>query len=196
MIFDSYFKEIKTADISQLSSLVEKFINEWNENQFINEFEYKFTKNDFFDLVCEKIIDNGVYPMSVHKLLVEELTGKQAKSIINNLPLSNEIVSDYEAKFLASNKVYEKIDFIEARGIKFETFQDNILKCGDFRALKYFANTVEKANIKTMINRLVASRIKYPAQSTKRLAENRNLCAYLKALETKRALNNISNLDK
>ena len=35
MIFDSYFKEIKTADNSQRSSLVEKFINEFYNADYV-----------------------------------------------------------------------------------------------------------------------------------------------------------------
>ncbi len=196
MTFEKYFEDLKVANNEELPALVIKFMNEWNENQIVNEFEHKYVKNDFFNLVCKKIIDNGAYPMSIHKLLVDELSGKQAKMVINCLPLSTEMVSDYEAKFLATNQLYEKIDFIEARGVNFEAMQNSILKDSDLKALKYYANTVEKANIKIIINRLMLARSRYPSYASKKMMENRSLCAYLEVLDEKRNFSRKIDLEK
>ncbi len=196
MTFEKYFEKLETANDEQLSTLVVDFMNEWNENRFVNEFEHKLTKIEFLNTACKKFIDNGTYPEGIHKLLVDELSGKQAKMLINSLPLSTEIVSDYEAKFLATKQVYEKIDFIEARGINFDAMQNSILKNSDLKTLKYYANTVEKANIKIIIGRLVSARTRYSVKNLKIMEENRNLCAYLKALDAKRSFNRQAYVEK
>jgi len=196
MTFEKYFENLQTANGEQLYDLVKDFMNEWNQNPLVNEFEHKTTKNEFFNLVCKKIILEGVYPASIHKLLVDELTGKQAKMVINNLTLSKECVLDYEAKFLATNLLYEKIDFIEARGINFDAMQNSILKKCDLKAVKYYADTVEKANIKLIVSRLITARSRYSSRASKKLQENRNLCSYLLALNEKRNCRKKNDLEK
>lgn len=186
MEFEKYFEEIENCDIESLNQIVVSFVNEWNENPFVNEFEHKTLKEKFFNQVCDKIIEFKKYPMDIHSYLVDEFLGKQAKELINNMRLPKKIVKDYETKFLETNKVYEKIDFIEARGIDFKAMEKSTLCIADFKALKHYANTVEKANIALILNKLNEARTRYSIRSPKKTAENKNLCAYLKLLKQKR----------
>ena len=188
MEFKKYFEEIKNCDNATLEKTVIDFINEWNKNPLVNEFEYKMTKEKFFDLVCDKIIESKNYPIDIHSYLVNELLGKQAKKIINNMRLPQKIVKDYETKFLETKNVYEKIDFIETNGIDFDLLEKSILSNANFKILKYYADNIENANIPLIINKLNVARVKYSTHNSKKTAENKNLCTYLESLKKKREL--------
>jgi len=153
--FEKIYKDLNEVDSMQkLCELLVEFDSKWQENPIVYDFHYRNTRKMLFSDVVEKIIELKTYPLEIHSILLDCLSGEQMAKIVDNVEVSSDIIEDYEDKFCSLKQVNDCVEFAMAKGVNIEKLQANIIHSCDFEQYLVFVKKVESADISKFIHRL------------------------------------------
>ena len=154
MNFKEFEQKIKECDAQQFLNIVKEFDDLWNKNLFENEFNNKYEKEEFYNIVAERIVEFKAYPEKLHDILVQNLNAKDVVMIAKTIKLSQEKINDYQAKIIADKDVEQSICFTQIKGADLNKLQQRVLQSSDYEVYVKFVKTVPNANVNLFKNRL------------------------------------------
>ena len=177
-----YFNEMakKIPNSQVLVKLVQFYDFAWQKDLMENLFSMNYERSHFYNIISDKLVEYKEYTMEIHKILLDNLSGKNIADISKSANLSQEIVEEYQDKFLKSKNIMDCIDFTQVIGADIDKIEQKVLKSTNADAYIYFIQVSPKVH-KSLFEMRIIELISKARGNAKLVAQRQKAYKIIKA---------------
>ena len=183
-IFERLLEEIKVCDINKVNEIVKTFNEQWNKNCIENEFYSLYTRKKFYDALCDRIVENGNYPLELHKILVDNLSADNVVKLSSSVVVEPELIRDYENIFIQDDDYTSCAKLVKVKGAGSKRLASVVVKSNNVEDFMDFVKNCPDCNIKLFKEKILV--LLRTAKNDKLYSRRQNAFQKLSQIEKER----------